>query len=343
MVQPRIKTVEELNEKLTDPSGRLIEDLSDLDGDILILGAGGKMGPSLAVLARKALRLAGCSGNVIGVSRFSDEALRKWLDEQGVKTYQADLLNEETLQSLPDAKYVIFMVGMKFGTSGNEYVTWALNSYLPGRVADKYHRSSIVAFSTGNVYPFIRVENGGATENDPTGPVGEYAQSCLGRERIFEYFSRNNGTPLLLFRLNYATELRYGVLLEVARSVQRGKPIDLRTGHVNVIWQGDANEIALRCLKRCSSPPQILNVTGPETISVRWLAEEFGRHFNKTPIFEGKEEPTSLLSDASKARRLFGPPLISLEQMIAWTVEWIKRDGETLGKPTHFQHRKGKF
>lgn len=338
-----MKSVEELDQKLSEPSERLLNDISELDGDIIILGVGGKMGPSLAALAQRAVDQAGSDITIYGVSRFSNPEHREELEKNGITTIPADLMKEDELNALPDAKNVIYLVGTKFGTSGNECFTWALNSYLPGRVAEKYPDSSIVAFSTGNVYPFTEVDKGGPTEEDPTGPVGEYAQSCLGRERVFEYFSRTNETPLLIYRLNYAIDMRYGVLLEIAQAVDQGTPIDLKTGYVNVIWQGDANEIALRCFNHCTSPPNILNVTGPETISVRWLAEQFGDLLNKKPNFVNKEEPTALLSNAAKAERLFGEPLVSLSQMIEWTAEWVRREGETLGKPTHFQERKGAF
>lgn len=339
-----MKSVEELDQKLSEPSDRLIKDISKLEGDILILGAGGKMGPSLAVMAQKGIERAGIKKEVIGVSRFSNPVFREKMQKEGIRTIAADLLNENDLQALPDVKNVIYMAGQKFGTTGNESLSWALNSYLPGRIADKYKHSSIVIFSTGNVYPLMDIGSGGATEDTHPDPVGEYAQSCLGRERVFEYFSQKNSTPILHFRLNYAIDMRYGVLLEVAKSVKNKEPVDLRTGHVNVIWQGDANEIALRSLNHCScSPPAILNVTGPETISVRWLAEEFGKYFKKTPVFLHEEQSTALLSNASTCHRLFGYPGVSLHEMIEWTAEWLLNDGETINKPTHFQERKGKF
>lgn len=338
-----MRSIEELENKLSEPSDRLLKDIGDLEGDILILGAAGKMGPSLAHMAQRAVEKAGSSSKVIGVSRYSNPDHQKQLEDWGVSTIKADLMNDKELQALPDARNVIFMVGTKFGTSGNEHFTWALNSYLPGRVADRYRESNIVAFSTGNVYPFVDVKSGGPTEEDPTGPVGEYAQSCLGRERIFEYFSHSNSTPVLIYRLNYAIDMRYGVLHEVASSVYEGRAIDLTTGYVNVIWQGDANEIALRSLRHCTSPANVLNVTGPEVISVRWLAEEFGKRLDKTPKFESEESPTALLNNAAKSRKLFGEPLVSLEEMIEWTAEWVKGGGETIDKPTHFQQRKGNF
>jgi nucleoside-diphosphate-sugar epimerase len=247
------------------------------------------------------------------------------------------------LQSLPQVENVIYLAGTKFGTKGNESFTWAMNTYLSGRVAEKYKYSRIVVFSTGNVYPFTPVDSGGAIEEKLPEPIGEYAQSCLGRERIFQYFSSKNNTPVLIYRLNYANDVSYGVLVEIATSVKDEKPIDLSMGYVNVIWQGDANEIAIRCLLHCEAPAKILNVTGPETISIRWLAEEFGRMFEKTPKFINEEQPTALLSNAKQAIQIFGEPKVSLKQMIEVIGEWIKQGGKTLNKPTHFQERKGQF
>lgn len=338
-----MKTAVELEARLAQPSDELIADLAGLEGDILVLGAGGKMGPSLAKLARNALHEGKRNRRVIAVSRFSKPQAREELDSFGIDTVTADLLNDDELQELPEVQNVIFMVGSKFGTTGREHFTWACNTYLPGRVADKFRSSRIVVFSTGNIYPLVPVGSGGSSEETPTGPVGEYAQSCLGRERMFEHASRTFGTQVLQFRLNYATDLRYGVLLEVAQAVQEGRPIDLRMGHVNVIWQGDANEMALRSLQLCSSPPTILNVTGPETISVRWLAERFGELLGKEPSFVNEEEATALLSNASKAHAHFGYPRITLRQMMRWTVDWLEAGGSTLGKPTRFGERNGAF
>jgi nucleoside-diphosphate-sugar epimerase len=338
-----MKSVQELERKLSEPSVKLTETLAKLDGDLLILGAGGKMGPSLARLAKNAIDEAGAKKKVFAVSRFSSGNLREELEASGIETIAADLLNEEQLQSLPDVKNVIFMAGNKFGTTGREYYSWAMNAYLPGRVAEKYRHSRIVSFSTGNVYPLTPVSMQGVTEDHPTAPVGEYAQSCLGRERVFEYFSRLHKIPMVHFRLNYANDLRYGVLLEIARSVYERKPIDLRMGHVNVIWQGDANEFALRSLAICECPPRILNVTGPETVSIRWLAKEFAKRFNVEPEFHHDEENTALLSNASESHKLFGYPRVTLKQMIDWTADWVASGGETLDKPTHFQERKGAF
>lgn len=338
-----IDSIQELDRVLSEPSQRLIDDLKSLHGDLLLLGVAGKMGPSLAMLAKRALDQSGLGQKVIGVSRFSKPESRTLLEEHGIETIAADLMDDQALASLPDAPNVIYLAGTKFGTSGNECYTWAMNSYLPGRVAARYPTANIVAFSTGNVYPFSPVDSSGPTEEDPTGPIGEYAQSCLGRERIFEYFSKTAGTPVLIYRLNYAIDLRYGVLHEIATSVREGRSIDLTMGYVNVIWQGDANEIALRSLKHCKSPAAVLNVTGPEVTSVRWLANEFGNRMGKKPVFSGKEASTALLSNASRSMELFGKPQVSLEEMIDWTTDWVMNDRETLEKPTHFQQRQGKF
>lgn len=336
-------TISELEAKLSEPSQALVRDMAELEGDILILGVGGKIGPSLAKMAKNAIGLAGADKKVIGVSRFSEGTLQKELEENGISTIPADLLDDKQLRELPDVKNVIYMAGQKFGTTGKEYFSWAMNTYLPGRVAEKYHNSRIVVFSTGNVYPLTPVKMGGVSEEFPAAPVGEYAQSVLGRERIFEYFSHKHQTPVVQFRLNYAIDLRYGVLYELAKAVKEGRPIDLRMGHANVIWQGDVNEYALRSLLVCSAPPRILNVTGPETASIRWLAERFGELFGVNPVFVNEERDTALLSNSSLAHSLFGYPRVTLREMIKWTVEWIAAGGKTIDKPTHFQEREGKF
>lgn len=335
--------LELLEKELLKPSDALIADMKSLRGDIILLGVAGKMGPSMARLARQATELAGVDRRIIGVSRFSDANTQAELESDGIETIAADLLNESDLASLPDAPNVLYLAGNKFGTTGKEAFTWAMNSYLPGRVADRYRKSRIVAFSTGNVYPFSPVTHGGVAEDQPTGPVGEYGQSCLGRERIFQYFSTKYNIPTLIYRLNYAIDLRYGVLLEIAKAVNEGRAIDLTTGFVNVIWQGDANEIAIRALHHCEVPAKILNVTGPETISIRWVAEEFGKLFEKEPSFANEPQPTALLSNASLAHKLFGYPRVTLRQMIDITATWIQQGGKTLNKPTHFQERTGKF
>lgn len=328
---------------MTTPSEELIEDLSKLEGDIMILGIGGKMGPSLAKLTKRAIDEGGLNKKVIGVSRFSSGILKKELEDFGIETISADLLNESDLRSLPNVKNVIYMAGNKFGTVGNEHFTWAMNAYLPGRLAEKFSDSRMVAFSTGNVYPFVNVLSSNCSEDTPVNPVGEYAQSCLGRERVLTHFSHKNKTPMLLFRLNYAIDLRYGVLLEIAKQVYDEQSIDLEMGNVNVIWQGDANEYAVRSLLHTEAPPKILNATGPETVSVRWLAEEFAKRFDKDANFYNEENPTALLNNASKAHKLFGYPKVTIQQMIDMTADWLMNDGSTYDKPTHFQERQGAF
>jgi nucleoside-diphosphate-sugar epimerase len=261
----------------------------------------------------------------------------------GVEAYRADLLDEHQVARLPDAGNVIFMAGRKFGSTGAESLTWAINTCVPARVAERYRHSRIVVFSSGNVYPFVPISSGGARESTPPAPLGEYAQSVLGRERIFEYFSARDETPVCVLRLNYAIDLRYGVLLDIGSRVFDEQPVDVRMGAVNVIWQGDANSVALRALALCQAPPMVLNLTGPETLSVRAIASRFGEIFGKAPILEGTETDTALLNDATLCHSLFGYPSVSAGQMIAWTAYWISHNGRRLGKPTHFQARDGKF
>ncbi|MHA4739985.1 NAD-dependent epimerase/dehydratase family protein [Dyadobacter sp. MSC1_007] len=338
-----MNNIESLEEQWLAPSTALIEDMKSIQGNIMILGAGGKIGPSIARLAIQAIEKAGLTKRVIAVSRFSEEGLREELNSEGIETIAANILDDHQLQNLSEVENVLYLAGTKFGTSNNEPYTWAMNTYLPGRVAEKFRNSRIVVYSTGNVYPFTPVASGGATEELRADPVGEYGQSCLGRERLFQYFSSVYGTPLLIYRLNYAIDFKYGVLLEVAKSVLAGKPIDLSTGHVNVIWQGDANEMAIRSLLHCESPSKILNITGPETLPLRWLAGEFGRIFNIEPKFVNEEQPTALLSNAAESFRLFGYPRTTLKEMIGITAQWLQQGGRTINKPTHFQERKGQF
>jgi dTDP-4-dehydrorhamnose reductase len=332
-----------LEKELLAPSDALVSDMKRINGDIMLLGAGGKMGPSLALLAKQAMDNAGLKHRVFAVSRFSDVALRLQLETAGVETISADLLNDAALQALPFAPNVIYLAGHKFGTTGKESFTWAMNAYLPGRVAEKYKESRIVTFSTGNVLPFVPVISGGLSEDAIPAPLGEYGQSCLGRERIFQYFAELNQTQTLIYRLNYAGDFRYGVVLEIAKSVRDGRAIDLRTGNVNVIWQGDANEIAIRSLLHCSTPAKLLNVTGPETLSIRWLAYQFAAIFGKEPIFINEEQSTALLSNASECHRLFGYPSVTIKQIIDITATWMQQGGAISGKATHFQEREGKF
>lgn len=330
-------------EKLLEPSNELVADMAKIKGDILFLGIGGKIGPSLALLCRKAIDRSGISRRLIGVSRFSEPGLKEQLERVGVETHAADLLDEEALKFLPEAENVIYLAGTKFGTSGRQSFTWAMNTYLPGRIAEKYKSSRIVVYSTGNVYPYTPVISGGADEETAPAPIGEYGQSCLGRERIFQHFSEKYQTPVLIYRLNYANDLRYGVLLEIAKNVKNQLPVDLSTGHVNVIWQGDANEMAIRSLLHCNVPAKIVNITGPETARVRWIAEEFGKIFQMTPLFSGEESASALLSNAAESFRIFGYPKVSLKEMIQLTAAWLLEDGETINKPTHFQERKGNY
>jgi nucleoside-diphosphate-sugar epimerase len=338
-----IRNEAELELALSAPNEADIEAMRSLGGDLLILGVGGKMGPSLAVRAARAAQLAGIRHRIFGVSRFTSEHTRALLDNAGVTTISADLLDDAGLASLPAAPNVIHMAARKFGSTGDEGYTWAMNTYLPGRVAERFRSSRIAAFSSGNVYPFVPVSGGGAVEQTPPAPVGEYAVSALGRERMFTHFSAVNGTPVAILRLNYAVELRYGVLYDIGRKVFDRQPVDLTMGNANVIWQGDANSICLRSLAHASSPPFVLNLTGPETLSVRWIAGEFARHFGVAAEFTGEESPRALLNNAALCFRLFGYPTVSPHELIELTARWIGAGGPALNKPTHFEVRDGKF
>jgi len=338
-----IQSEAELEDRLSTPSAEDVAVFRELEGDIVIIGVAGKMGPSLARRAVRAAAESGVNRRVIGVSRFSTPASERYLQESGVETLRVDLLDASCFEALPDASNVIFMAGRKFGSTGAESLTWAMNAYLPALIAQRYYHSRIVAFSSGNVYPLVPVVSGGAREATPPAPVGEYAQSALARERMFEHFSRVYGTLVTVLRLNYAIDLRYGVLLDVGSKVFEGRTVDLTMGAANVIWQGDANSVALRSLPLGQSPPRILNLTGPETLSIRALAKRFGEFFEKEPVFGGQEAPTALLSNAAHCHRRFGYPSVSVDQMIEWTAHWIKMGGATLNKPTHFEARDGKF
>jgi nucleoside-diphosphate-sugar epimerase len=338
-----MKNIETLYKKLLQPSDDLVKDVSAIDGDIIILGVAGKMGPGLALAAKQAADKAGVKKRIIGVARFSEAGLQEDLNRHGIETIKADLFNDKELQALPEVKNVIYMAGMKFGTTGNESFTWAMNAYLPGRVAEKFKYSRIVVFSTGNVYPLVPVTGQGATEDLAPEPIGEYGQSCLGRERMFQYFSQKNKTPVLIYRLNYANDVTYGVLVEVAKAVRDGQPIDLTMGTASLIWQGDANEIAIRCLHHCTAPAKILNVTGPEIVSFRWMAEQFGKIMGVTPVFIHEEQPTAFLANAAECFRLFGYPKVTLKQMMELIAEWLMQGGKLLNKPTHYSERAGKY
>lgn len=334
---------EQLEELLSRPSDALVDMLSGIDGDFLFLGVNGKIGPSLALMAKRALDQAGLKKRCIGVSKFQTDDARTKLENQGIETIQGDLLDVEFIRGLPACRNVFFLAGMKFGSTGNPALTWAVNSFLPGLVAEQFRDSRIAAYSTGCVYPLVTPESGGSSETDVPLPVGEYAQSCLGRERMFEYGSNRYGTPVTLIRLNYAVELRYGVLVDIARKVMQKEPIDLKTGYFNVIWQGDANDLVLRSLSLASSPACVLNITGHEILSVREVALKFARLFKTGVQFIGEEAPTALLSNASASFRLLGEPAVRVDQVIQWTASWMMKNGTLLDKPTHFEVRDGKY
>ena len=335
--------IAELEAGLSAPSDEDLALMRRLEGDILILGAGGKMGPTLARLALDAALRSGTEKRITAAARFTDPLTRAKLNSWGVRTVRADLLRRADVEALPDSPNVVFMAGQKFGTSANPSQTWAANAYLPSLVAERYAQSRIVVFSSGNVYPLSDVTGAGPEETDPVAPMGEYAQSVLGRERLFQHFSETSGTPVAIMRLNYAVEPRYGVLRDIADRLLAGNPVDLRMGYVNVIWQRDANSIALRLLERCASPPFVLNVTGTERLSVRSLAERMGRALGVEPAFHGSEEPAALLSDASLCASLFGAPAVSPDEMIDRVARWARQGGAGLGKPTHFEERGGDF
>ncbi|WP_321476372.1 NAD(P)-dependent oxidoreductase [uncultured Paludibaculum sp.] len=338
-----IRTEDQLEDELSTPSHEDVASVKDLRGPILILGAAGKMGPSLAHRLKRALEAGGNPAKVMAVSRFSSEGSRAQFESWGISTIPCDMLVPGALVHLPDAENIIYMAARKFGSSGNPSLTWAINAFLPGLVMCRYQGARIAAFSSGNVYPLVPVESGGATEQTPPLPLGEYAQSVLARERIFEHSTLEWGTRVALIRLNYAVELRYGVLVDIGRKVLAGTPIDVTMGHVNVVWQGDANSVAIQLLARCASPAFILNVTGPETLRVRDIAQEFARHLGRPVEFQGAEAPTALLNNAALCHSMFGRPRVSVSQMIEWIAHWIHQDGRQLNKPTHFENREGRF
>lgn len=343
-IPDKIESVEQLEELLSRPTEYVMQALSRTQGDIVILGVAGKMGPTLARMARRALVAAnGSSRKVIGVARFSNPSQQSELEKHGIETIKADLLDRKQLDKLPDAPNVVYMPAMKFGSTGAEAMTWAMNTYLAGMCAERYSRSKIVAFSTGNIYGLSPIVLGGATEDASLDPKGDYAMSCLGRERMFDHFSRVNKTATALIRLNYATEMRYGVLVDLAQKVFAGTEIDVAMGSLNAIWQGDANAMTLAAFDHVASPPFILNVAGPELLSVRKTAEEFGRLMNKTPKIVGTEATDALVSNGQLGHRLFGYPRVSAGHMIRWIAHWVSTGGASLGKPTHFEARDGKY
>ncbi|CAN5394873.1 NAD(P)-dependent oxidoreductase [soil metagenome] len=334
-----IPDVAALDALLCRPTQALIDDLAKVDGDIMILGVAGKMGPTLAGLAKAAQP----DRRVIGVARFSDPAVKTWLEARGIETIGCDLMNEAAIAALPKTKNIIFMAGRKFGAEGDLSLTWAMNAHVPALIAQAFPQSRIVAFSTGCVYPFVAVDSGGAREDLPPDPPGEYAQSCVGRERMFEYFSRKFSTPGRLFRLNYAIDMRYGVLHDIASKVWQGKPIDVTIGHVNFIWQGDAAAQALRCLAHCETPTSAINVSGAEILAVRDLAAKIGARLGREPILTGTAQPTAWLTDTSLAIGLFGRPVVHTDQLIAWTADWVARSMPSFGKPTKYEVRDGRY
>jgi nucleoside-diphosphate-sugar epimerase len=336
------RTESELEDALSEPTAQVVETLARLPGDVILLGAAGKMGPTLARMARRASDAAGVKRRVIAVSRFSgggEEALAA----HGVEAMKCDLLDDVQVERLPDAANVVYMPGRKFGSTGDEGTTWAVNCYLPGIVCKKFRASRIVAFSTGNVYPLTRPETGGPTEADALNPVGEYGMSALGRERMFGYFSRKLDVPVAIIRLNYAVDLRYGVVVDIARQLLSGEPISLAMGYFNAIWQGDANAMTLRAFDHAATPPRVFNVTGPEVLSVRTAAERFGELLGAKPRFAGTEAETALLSNAAAGIAALGPLRVSSDRLIEWVAEWLKRGGRVLNRPTHFEARDGRF
>ena len=339
----KIGNAEELDELLSKPGPELVEMFSRLDGDIIFLGVAGKIGPSLARMAKRACDEAGIKKRIIGVSNFENKEQQKKIGKIGLETIHGDMLNTKFTSTLPAVKNVFYLAGMKFGSVENLALTWAINTYLPAIIADHFRHSRIVAFSTGCVYPLVPVESGGSTESDAPEAIGEYAQSCLGRERMFEYGSIHNKTEVALIRLNYSVEMRYGVLVDIALKVKNNEPVDLTMGHFNVIWQGDMNDFVLRSLELAKSPASVLNITGQEILSVRQAADAFGKLFGVTPVFENSEAPTALLNNASLAFSLFGEPKMPVNQVIKWIAQWISDEKELLGKPTHFEVRDGKY
>jgi nucleoside-diphosphate-sugar epimerase len=336
----RFHDLAHLEDVMTTPSAALTQELRAVPGDLIILGVGGKIGPTLALLARRAAP----EKRVVGVARFSEAGLREKLTAAGVECIAADLIDRKQIEALPKLPNVVFMAGRKFGSSGHEDLTWAMNAHVPALVAEAFATSRIVAFSTGCVYPYVNVLHGGATEKTPaTPPPGAYANSCVAREAMFQYFSRTHDTPGRIIRLNYAIDMRYGVLHDVASRVHAGAPIDLATGHVNVIWQGDAASMVLRALGHCTVPASPLNVSGPETISVRWLAQCFGQRFGKAPIFTGTEASDTWLINSAEATRLFDYPNVPLIKLVDWTADWVARGMSSLGKDTHYDTRDGNF
>ena len=339
----RINTDDELEDRLSEPSSSDLECASRLNGDVLILGAGGKMGPSLARRVHRAAARSGSGSRVIAASRFSSADARASLESDGIRTIVCDLVDPAQIAALPRCPHVLFLAGRKFGTTDRTDLTWAINTVVPARVCEHFRQSRIVVFSTGNVYSLVPRDGRASTEDDAPAPVGEYAQSCLGRERVVEFVSRQHGMQAVILRLNYAVDLRYGTLVDIARRVFAGEPVDLTMGFFNTIWQGDANSYALRSLSLCSTPPTVLNVTGPERIAVREIARWFGSAFDRSPRFVNAEGPLALLSDSSRCRARLGEPEVPLAVLQQWVAHWIQSGGSSLNKPTQFEVIDGRF
>jgi nucleoside-diphosphate-sugar epimerase len=336
-----IKTEDELEDALTQPAPALVQFISRVASPLVILGAGGKMGPTLAALAKRAADQARHNLDVIAVSRFTDPECKAWLEKRGVKTHDADLLKRDDVDRLPDSANVIYLVGLKFGTTQNPAATWAMNTLPPALVSERYPRSKIVALSSGNVYPLSDVQTLGSQEEDPLTPLGEYPNAVVARERIFEFYSRQNNTPVALIRLFYAVELRYGVLIDLATKILRGEPISLANGYFNCIWQGDANEMIIRSLSFVASPPARFNLCQPQIFSVRSVAVELAEYMSTAPLFADSEAPTALIGDPSRICQALGQPGTRFEQILKWTADWVRKGGRTLNKPTHFEVRDG--
>ncbi|HEY3268824.1 MAG TPA: NAD(P)-dependent oxidoreductase [Armatimonadota bacterium] len=333
----------ELDELLSRPSSAVVETMRRVPGDVLVLGASGKMGPTLTRMLRRAKDAAGDSGRVLAAARFSNPAAAAALHSHGIETVAADLMNPQDVRLLPEVPSIIFMAGQKFGTADNPEQAWAMNTVMPAYVADRFAGVRQVIFSTGCVYPNVPAASKGSHETDDLGPVGDYSNSCVGRERVFTFFALKHRSPLSVFRLNYAIDLRYGVLVDIATKVLNGNPVDVTMGYANVIWQGDANARAIMCLEHAACPPFIVNVTGSRTLSIRRLAERFAELFDVEPNIIGEEAPEALLSDASRATNLFGPPSMPEDVMVEWVAAWLMRGGRTLNKPTHFERFDGKY
>ncbi|MGN6135299.1 MAG: NAD-dependent epimerase/dehydratase family protein [Aureliella sp.] len=332
----------QLEDRLSEPTEEVVETMRRLDGDIILMGVAGKMGPTLARMAKRASDRAGRSRKIIGVARFSSGGQQE-LETHGIETVRCDLLDEAQVERLPDAANVIFMTGMKFGASGNSSLTWAMNDYVPMLLCRRYRKSRIVSFSTGNVYGLTEPASGGSRETDRLEPVGEYAMSCVGRERLLEHFSRTWSIPMAILRLNYACDLRYGVLVDIANRIWQNEAVDVSMGYFNTIWQGDANAMALRAFDFLQSPPRVINMTGPETLSIRETAMSLASHLGRSVRFTGTEGPTALLNNARSGYELWGAPRVSTEELIEAVAAWTRRGGRLLNKPTHFEARDGKF